>query len=560
MSIARLRNAYSSGRTRPLAWRRAQLDALRRMVTENREDFVAAVAADLGKPAAETVLMELNLVADESRFVRNRLGRWTARQPKPMPLALQPAAGWTVAEPKGVVLVIAPWNYPILLALAPLADAIAAGNAVCLKPSELAPNSARLLSELVPQYLDREAICVVEGGPKETGELLKQPFDHIFYTGGEKVGRIVMKAAAEHLTPVTLELGGKSPCFVDRTADINVAARRIVWGKFTNAGQTCVALDYILATPDVAEALARRIAVAITEFFGENPQDSRDYGRIINDRHMERLIGLLPDGTVPPETPSSPLVVAASAVGAAMDMVGRRINAGVAAANRSGGNVAEVVSALASGTAPKAEETSAADVSGGVTPQETATNADAVSEPIDVEPAAGILQVPGVTDSAGRVVCGGKVDRDARYIAPTVLYGTRPDAAVMKEEIFGPILPILVVRDADAAIRFINSRPKPLAAYVFSRDHAVRFAFERRTSSGALGFNLPLGHLLSSRLPFGGVGLSGMGAYHGKAGFDTFSHIKTVVVKPQFPDTLRAVYPPFTEAKQRLFDLITKLS
>ncbi|MBT1170727.1 aldehyde dehydrogenase family protein [Bifidobacterium sp. SO4] len=563
MSIARLRSAYSSGRTRPLTWRREQLDAMRRMVVENREDFVAAVAADLGKPAAETVLMELNLVADEARFVRNRLGRWAARQPKPMPLALQPAAGWTVAEPKGVVLVIAPWNYPVLLALAPLADAIAAGNAVCLKPSELAPNAARLLSELVPQYLDCEAVRVIEGGPKETGELLKEPFDHIFYTGGERVGRIVMKAAAENLTPVTLELGGKSPCFVDRTADINVAARRIVWGKFTNAGQTCVAPDYVLATPDVAEALARRIAVAITEFFGENPQDSRDYGRIINDRHMERLIGLLSAGTVPPETPSSPLVVAASAVGAAMDMVGRRINAGVAAANRSGGNVADVVSALASGTVPAADDPAhAAETRGGVengkaiSADSGAGVASTGAEPADD----GIQSVPGVTDPAGRVICGGKVDRDARYIAPTVLYGTQPDAPVMREEIFGPILPILVVRDADAAIRFINGRSKPLAAYVFSRDHAVRLAFERRTSSGALGFNLPLGHLLSSRLPFGGVGLSGMGAYHGKAGFDTFSHVKTVVVKPQFPDTLRAVYPPFTEAKHRLFDLITRLS
>ncbi|NMM98736.1 aldehyde dehydrogenase family protein [Bifidobacterium olomucense] len=517
-TFARLRDAYESGRTRPLTWRRTQLDALRRMVVEHQEDFVAALTVDLDKPAAETVLMELNLVADEARFVRNRLDRWAARRPKPIPAALQPAAGWTVAEPKGVVLVIAPWNYPVLLALAPLADAIAAGNAVCLKPSELVSNTSRLIAELVPQYLDPEAVRVIEGGAKETGELLKQPFDHIFYTGGERVGKIVMKAAAEHLTPVTLELGGKSPCFVDRTADINVAARRIVWGKFTNAGQTCVAPDYVLATPDVAEKLAKRIAVAVTEFFGENPQDSHDYGRIVNNRHMERLIGLLPAGTVPSETPSSPLVVAASAVGAAMDMMGRRINAGVVA-NRHGRGI----------------------------------------DTDDSESTSDIVPVPGVSDPAGRIICGGKVDREARYCAPTVLYGTRPDAAVMQEEIFGPILPILVVKDADAAVRFINARPKPLAAYVFSRDHAVRLAFERRTSSGALGFNLPLGHLLSSRLPFGGVGASGMGAYHGKAGFDTFSHIKTVVVKPQFPDTLRAVYPPFTEAKQRLLDLITKL-
>lgn len=512
-TFEQLKVAYESGLTRPLAWRRAQLNALRRLVTENRDAFVSAAMADLGKPTAETVMMELNLVAGEAQFVRNRLGLWAARHPKPMHWMMQPATGWTIAEPKGVVLIISPWNYPVLLALEPLADALAAGNAVCLKPSELSPNTSKLLAELVPQYLDSEAVRVVEGGPKETSELLKNPFNHIFYTGGGRVGKIVMRAAAENLTPVTLELGGKSPCFVDRTADINVAARRIAWGKFTNAGQTCVAPDYVLATPDVAEKLAKRIAIAVTEFYGQDPQSSRDFGRIINERHFDRLCGLLPDGTVPSEEPSSPLVQVASAVGAAVDMVGRRINAATSG------------------------DTAASDAVG-----------------------TGIVAVPGVVDPAGRVMCGGKVDRAARYIAPTVLYGTQPEAAVMGEEIFGPILPILVVEDAEAAIQFINQRSRPLAAYVFSRDRAVRLAFERRTSSGALGFNLPLGHLLSSRLPFGGTGASGIGAYHGKEGFRTFSHIKTVVSKPQFPDTLQLVYPPFDETKAKMIDLISKLS
>ena len=270
-TFEQLKKTYESGRTRPLAWRRAQLNALRRLVTENRDAFVSSAMADLGKPAAETVLMELNLVAGEAQFVRNRLSLWTARHPKAMHWMLQPAAGWTIAEPKGVVLIISPWNYPVLLALEPMADALAAGNAICLKPSELSPNTSRLIAELVPQYLDPEAVRVVEGGPKETGDLLKNPFNHIFYTGGGHVGKIVMRAAAEHLTPVTLELGGKSPCFVDRTADINVAARRIAWGKFTNAGQTCVAPDYVLATPDVAEALAERIADPVFVPFGEVP-------------------------------------------------------------------------------------------------------------------------------------------------------------------------------------------------------------------------------------------------------------------------------------------------
>ena len=536
-TFEQLKKTYESGRTRPLAWRRAQLNALRRLVTENRDAFVSSAMADLGKPAAETVLMELNLVAGEAQFVRNRLSLWTARHPKAMHWMLQPAAGWTIAEPKGVVLIISPWNYPVLLALEPMADALAAGNAVCLKPSELSPNTSKLLAELVPQYLDSEAVRVVEGGPKETGELLKCPFNHIFYTGGGHVGKIVMRAAAEHLTPVTLELGGKSPCFVDRTADINVAARRIAWGKFTNAGQTCVAPDYVLATPDVAEALAERIAVAITEFYGEDPKASPDFGRIINDRHFERLCKLLPVGTVPPEEPSSPLVQVASAVGAAMDMVGRRFNA-VTTGRGGVGEMAGSANNAAKPTAGPGEVLKQGPVKG----------------------LAGTASIVQQDQICRGIVCGGKVDRAARYIAPTVLYGTSPDAPVMKEEIFGPILPILVVEDAESAIRFINKRSRPLAAYVFSRDHEVRLTFERQTSSGALGYSLPLGHLLSSRLPFGGVGASGIGTYHGKAGFLTFSHVKTVVTKPQFPDTLRLVYPPFNEAKAKLFDIIAKFS
>lgn len=546
VEFTRLRHAYESGRTRPLAWRRAQLDALRRLVTDNRDAFASAAMADLGKPAAETILMELNLVASEAKFVRNRLGLWAARHPKAMHWMLQPAAGWTIAEPKGVVLIISPWNYSVLLALEPMADALAAGNAICLKPSELSPNTSRLIAELVPQYLDPEAVRVVEGGPKETGELLKCQFNHIFYTGGGHVGKIVMRAAAKHLTPVTLELGGKSPCFVDRTADINVAARRIAWGKFTNAGQTCVAPDYVLATPDVAEALAERIAVAITEFYGEDPKASPDFGRIINDRHFERVCKLLPVGTVPPEEPSSPLVQVASAVGAAMDMVGRRFNV-VAAGRGSAGETA-------GGGAGSANNASKPAAGSNTAAADSDATASAAVEPSEIH------KVPGVFDLAGRIVCGGKVDRAARYIAPTVLYGTSPDAPVMKEEIFGPILPILVVEDAESAIRFINKRSRPLAAYVFSRDHEVRLTFERQTSSGALGYSLPLGHLLSSRLPFGGVGDSGIGAYRGKEGFRTFSHVKTVVTKPQFPDTLRLVYPPFNEAKAKLFNIIAKFS
>lgn len=426
----RLRDAYTTGVTKPLAWRRGQLNALRRMITENKQAIIDAVAADLGKPASETLLMEIDLVLSEANFVRRRMRWWSARHPKPMHWLLQPAVGWTINEPKGVVLVISPWNYPLLLSLEPMVDAIAAGNAVCLKPSELSPHISHLTAELIERYMDTSAIAVVEGGPEETTDLLAEPFDHIFYTGGGRVGRIVMKAASENLTPVTLELGGKSPCFVDGTVPL--------------------------------AATARRIALAVTEFYGEDPQASHSFARIINERHFDRLSRLLP-------------------------------------------------------------------------------------------------QEGDADDPAGQIVCGGQTDRVDRYIAPTVLFGTSPDAPVMGEEIFGPILPVIVVQDAREAIEFINARSRPLAAYVFSRNPKTRGVFERDVNAGAIGYSLPLGHLISSRLPFGGTGESGMGAYHGKEGFRVFSHKKTVISKPLFPDTLQFIYPPFNDLRQKLIAIIGKL-
>ena len=455
-----LHQMFHANVSRPLRWRRAQLDAMARMLKEHARDLVQAVHADLGKPASETMLMEIGLVLDEIRFVRPRIGMWAARKPKPMHYLLQPAAGWTVAEPKGVVLVISPWNYPILLSLEPMVDAIAAGNCVCLKPSELSPHTSNLLAKLIPDYLDPRTFAVVQGGPQETTDLLGLPFDHIFYTGGGHVGSIVMQAAAQHLTPVSLELGGKSPVFVDRTANLDVAARRIAWGRFINAGQTCVAPDYVLATPDIARTLAERISEAITQFFGPDPRQSTSFGRIVNTKHVNRLAALLPSPDVP---------------------------------------------------------------------------------------------------GSGRAICGGEVDHDARYVAPTVIIDVSSDAPVMQEEIFGPILPILKVSNAAEAVSFINHRPRPLATYVFTRRTSTQRLFEREVSCGALGFNLPLGHLISNRLPFGGVGASGMGSYHGKAGFLEFSHVKTVVNKPTIPDTLKLVYPPYSKAKQTLIRTVSHL-
>lgn len=453
-----LQRAFRQGVSKPLAWRRSQLDAMARMLRDNADAIAQAVQRDFGKPASETMLMEIGLVLDEIRFVRPRIAGWTARRYKPMPYLMQPAASWTVAEPKGVALIISPWNYPVLLSLEPMVDAIAAGDCICLKPSELSPATSHMLADLVERYMDRRAIRVVQGGPRETGELLAQPFDHIFYTGGGRVGRIVMEAAAKRLTPVTLELGGKSPVFVDRTANLAVAADRIAWGRFINAGQTCVAPDYVLATPDIADRLAELIAASARRFFGDDPQQSRSYARIINERHVDRLKALMPD----PDDPTT-----------------------------------------------------------------------------------------------GRLVCGGTVDEADRYVAPTVITRVSAEAPVMQEEIFGPILPILEIADATEAVDFINRRPRPLAAYAFTRSRATRRLFERETSSGALGFNLPLGHLISSRLPFGGVGASGMGSYHGKAGFLEFSHVKTVVRKPAFPDTLRLAYPPYSGLRKVLLETLS---
>ncbi|WEV66780.1 aldehyde dehydrogenase family protein [Bifidobacterium sp. ESL0769] len=440
-TVTRLHRSFEAGVSRPLAWRREQLGRMKRMVTAHRKDIEHAVYLDLGKPAAETALMEIKLVLDEIKFVEPRIERWSRRHHTAMPLLMQPASSWTIAEPKGVVLVISPWNYPLMLSLEPMADAIAAGNCVCLKPSELSPNTSELMERLIYKYLDPRAFAVVQGAVPETTELLKQPFDHIFYTGNGKVGSIVMEAAAKQLTPVTLELGGKSPVFVDASANLDVAAGRIAWGRFTNAGQTCVAPDYVLTTPELVEPLAEKIAAFAQKFFGDNPAKSASYGRIVNTKQFDRLARLLP--------------------------------------------------------------------------------------------------------ADGKAFSGGETNRELLYIAPTILTDVRPDDPVMQEEIFGPILPILAVHNAHEAVTFINKRPKPLALYVFTRSKSTRLLFERHTSSGALGFNLPLGHLLSSRLPFGGIGASGMGSYHGKSGFLEFSHVKTVTSKPMFPDTLRLAYPPY---------------
>ena len=292
-AVELLRGSFESGQTRPLPYRQKQLDGLARFLKGREYDIEAALHDDMGRPAFEVYPAEIALIVAELGLARRKLSRWTKPARVPTAVACQPGRSFIYSEPLGVVLIIGPWNYPLQLLLLPLVGAIAAGNCAVLKPSELAPATSSLIAKVLPQYLDPACVQIVQGGPAETTALLEEQFDHIFFTGGETVGRIVMQAAAKHLTPVTLELGGKSPCIVDRHTDLDVAARRIVWGKFYNAGQTCVAPDYVLAHKDIEEPLVARMKKTVHDFFGDDPHASRDYGRIINARHYERLLKLL---------------------------------------------------------------------------------------------------------------------------------------------------------------------------------------------------------------------------------------------------------------------------
>lgn len=426
--VARLRATFRTGRTKPVEWRTAQLHRLREMLTDSGPELAAALHADLGKSTAEAQRTEIGFTIREIDHTLDHLTEWLRPEPAPVPAHLgADARAWTQYDPLGVVLVIAPWNYPAQLLLTPLVGALAAGNAVVVKPSEMAPATSAVLAGLLPAHLDTDAVAVVEGGVPETTALLAERFDHIFYTGNGTVGRVVMRAAAEHLTPVTLELGGKSPAFVDRGTDLDVVADRLVRGKFLNAGQTCVAPDYVLTDPETAAALEPKLARAVEAVYGTDPATGDEYGRIVNERHFDRLVGLL---------------------------------------------------------------------------------------------------------DSGRVVVGGDSDRTTKYIAPTVLVDVDPAAPVMREEIFGPVLPVVTVPDLDAAIGFINDRDKPLALYVFSESDGTRERIAAETSSGGIGNGLPLAHLTVSDLPFGGVGESGMGNYHGRYSIETFSHRKAVLEKP----------------------------
>lgn len=444
-----LRDGFRSGVVRDIESRRGQLQQLRALFVEQEDRLIDAMVADIGKPRIEAYFTEIAFTINEIDHTLKHLDDWTEAAKVKVPLTYKPGKALLRPEPLGTVCIIAPWNYPVQLLFAPLVPALAAGNTAVLKPSEVTPSVSALVEELVPQYFDASTVAVVSGAVDETTVLLEQRFDHIFYTGNGKVGRIVMRAAAEHLTPVTLELGGKSPAIVAADADIDVTAKRIAWAKFLNAGQTCVAPDYVLVDERVEDQLISALAAAVTSFYGDDPRQSNDYARIVDERHHDRLTKLLDDG------------------------------------------------------------------------------------------------------GYDATVIGGTGDRASRYLAPTVLAGVEPDAAVMADEIFGPILPVLGVGDVDEAIRFVNDREKPLALYAFSADDDTLEHIVANTSSGGVTLNHAVLHLAVPDLPFGGVGESGMGSYHGKPGFDTFSHRKAVLDKPTFPDP-PLLYPPYSNLKQKI--------
>ncbi|MCC6225189.1 MAG: aldehyde dehydrogenase family protein [Microthrixaceae bacterium] len=445
--IAGLRQTFESGRTRPIAWRREQLAGLVQFLVAHEDELIEALRTDLGKPPFEAYGTDIGVVRMHIRDISRKLDRWMKPDRVFPGLLSLPGTAEVIKEPLGVVLVIAPWNYPVQLLLEPVAAALAAGNCVVAKPSELAPATASVLARHLHRFVDPDAVALVEGGVPETTALLENRFDHVFFTGSTAVGRVVMAAAAKHLTPVTLELGGKSPTIVAADADLAVAARRITWAKFMNAGQTCIAPDYLLVERSVRDELVDRIQGAIREFYGTDPKVTADLGRIVNERHHDRLTRL---------------------------------------------------------------------VSG-----------------------------------SGGVVCGGDHDRSTRYLAPTIVLDPDVDSGLMSEEIFGPVLPVLAIDSVEDAIAFVNDRDKPLALYVYTRSKETADRVLARTSSGGACVNHSVMHILPENLPFGGVGPSGMGAYHGKAGFDVFSHHKSVLRKPTFLDP-KLLYPPYALWKAKI--------
>ena len=443
---------FDSGLTLSYESRLVSLKALKRAILSNEDELCRALKEDLGKSRAETFMCEIGLAISEISWLIKHLKGLMRKKYVLTPLAQFAATSFRSPSPYGNVLIISPWNYPLLLTLEPLADALAAGNTAILKPSAYAPATSEIIKNMIEKCFAPGLVAVVTGGRAENQALLRQKFDKIFFTGSKEVGKEVMRKAAEYLTPVTLELGGKSPCIVEKTAKISLAARRIVFGKFLNCGQTCVAPDYVLCDESIRESLVFAIKKEITLQFGRKPLENPDYGKIVNEKHFNRLKGL-----------------------------------------------------------------------------------------IDKE----------------KTVCGGGLDEENNRIEPTVMVDVNWEDAVMGEEIFGPILPILTYKSLDEAISVVESHPHPLALYCFTKDSRVSKKVLKACRFGGGCINDVVIHLATSEMPFGGVGESGMGSYHGRAGFEEFSHKRSIVDKKTWMD-MPVRYQPYTGLKEKLLRLFLR--
>ncbi len=449
--VQKQRDYFWSGATKSLAFRKEQLRKLKSAFRKHEQSFLDALYADLHKHEQEALASEIEVTVAEIDHILRHLEDWMEAERVSTPLFMVPGSSKIIPEPYGVSLIIAPWNYPVKLLFGPLLGAICAGNTAILKPSEMAPQCSKAITDMLADTFPPEYIISIEGGVAETTELLKERFDYLLFTGGTEVGRIVYQAAAKHLTPVTLELGGKSPCIVDTNINIDVAAKRMVWGKFLNAGQTCIAPDYLYINNKIKDKFLARAKHFVNEFFGA-PENKSDYlGRIISDRHFERISKML----------------------------------------------------------------------------------------------------------TGDMITGGFTDASDRYISPTLIDNVSQDHPAMQEEIFGPVLPIIGYDNFDEVIAKINSGERPLAMYLFSNDTKLRKRLENETSSGCILVNETVIHVVHPHLPFGGVGNSGMGAYNGKTGFDTFSHRKPVLMRSFLGDVPQK-YPPYTKAKTKFIKMAAK--
>ena len=450
--VEKQRAYFAEGKTLPVQERIRALERLGQALKSSEAELCRALRADLGKSRTESYMCEIGLTLSELEYVKKHLRSWSKDRRVRTPLSQFHARSFTVQEPYGVVLVMSPWNYPVLLTLEPLIGALAAGNCCVVKPSAYSPETSSVMAKILRSVFPEEYVAVVEGGRQENQGLLAQKFDYIFFTGGVNVGKLVMEKASAHLTPVTLELGGKSPCIIDETANLKLAARRLAFGKYLNCGQTCVAPDYVLVHEKVKERFLGYVKEEIVRMYGERPLENPDYGKIVNRKHFDRLLGLM---------------------------------------------------------------------------------------------------------NPEKIVFGGESREESLQIAPAVLDGVTPEDAVMQEEIFGPLLPVLTVRSMEEALSFVNDRPKPLAFYIFTQDKKVEQMFLRRASFGGGCVNDTIIHLATSAMGFGGVGNSGMGSYHGKKSFDTFSHEKSIVKKYNWID-LPMRYQPYTEQKEKMIRTFLK--